>query len=1601
MAESFFTNPTINKEDIVVNEQILEKDKDKTTTEIITNKLPLPVQEGIELVGDIKEEGFVKTEPDEEVVASEETFFTNPTKEDTTITDWERIKYGFDKQTWLFKNLWRIGKAKISDVLDNNELDDKTFKEHIQVNEAKRQEELKNKHWKFASGKYDDDSLVKIAEFATVIFDPYYLLAYATPWGRAATRSYMKMAAFSGLTVGFDVLIRDLATTGDVNKSDVALATSAGAVLGPVGLKLFKVLGKYFPKSDSKQLAKVSEYVENNTKKKLDNISDTELAAIKKALADEDVIAANKIIESDLNFMKKFKVQTDDFIAAEKSLLSEVKNVFAGKDIAKQIKKLLKQGKTAEAEALQRRTYSKDYSGVQVKAKLSKIRTQLQNKEIKYNETKIAYLKEAEKKFLSISDKIGKRNKLLLENLYKQKGLTEKVMQSILSYGTMPLVGALGGGTFDALFGKEKGVLKGMAWGFAAGATLRQVRASKVLDLATKDKFMGIAWSDNAKLWWQKARELTSGTLATKLESFGGNTRVFGLQLLENIDSPMAGKAVVNRVYILQKEWEAANHALMLGEIRNAEGALIKQVKPFTVAEEAKALSIIRGADDSVLLDDKRAVLLADGIKKQLDKFNKILNNAGIYKELENVKFGKRGIEKIVKGKEKEFKPATLKSRIKKFDVIENYFPRVYNAQKIIQDPKAFFNTIKEIFTKLKASDPDKSARDFLNYGKHNADNGNFSVIEDAIINNFVNNPNKKFVSDRFFVTPLTRHITRERILTGSYKNVERVLEQKGYLINDVEQVLNDLGTKSFKSVAFTERFGPNGEFIKPLIKGIRDKYAAAMEDAGGTMQTKLTKKTQAEVKVLKDTINAYFDRYGNRVNQAWSTGIGILSTGSNLAMLNNVFLASLGDFMQGFANARNMTAWLKGFSRTSFLAKHQKGPARWLNTHFDVEINKALKKSLAVEADASLADVATWMSAQNAGKSLRWANDQGFKVMGMTWLTGTARRFAFNVGVGDGYASSRQLYNVVIKGGNSIKSKKATEILLHLEKLGISAEQALKIGSMKYSSAINNTLGKKVLTKAGLATTNRDAILPQVSNRLLFTQNLDPRYRIFGQFMSWAMAKSSQTSKMLQRVENGDVKTLIKLLMAIPVYSGIQNVRELLKYGEIRTSFDYDKQKWFAEGTRLSGNLGWLSELLVGRWMGYGAKDNPLLFFPAANWIGNVWDTGQAVRKGKFDTAVKKSDKWLPFPIYRRLLKQFWDDKIISKAYDISGSNMDKSTYQKLKSFSKGGRVQLKKGDVVTTAASEDANINQNDLDLDKAVNEGLKEQGDMNIKDLASVAAAATIATTGVDADINKAVENNILPPPIEDKQILPQKKPDQINWKFIGKLEGEGVKTGYVPTKKTGEIIGTSGVTIATGVDLGTKDRKFFEDMDVSEEIILKLEPFFNLKGEEALLNAKKLKLSASEVKELDTAIKKKYSKDIINQYEKDSGKNFEDLTSGQQTVITSVAFQHGLKQTTSYNFWDQVITDDWDGAITNLRDWDGTGEPSQTQTRRDKEADLLEGLFKKRQKFFSGDVVEDLQSKAGVKLIKDFIAEGFSLKEAVHRAGLEIQHGGLPD
>ena len=74
------------------------------------------------------------------------------------------------------------------------------------------------------------------------------------------------------------------------------------------------------------------------------------------------------------------------------------------------------------------------------------------------------------------------------------------------------------------------------------------------------------------------------------------------------------------------------------------------------------------------------------------------------------------------------------------------------------------------------------------------------------------------------------------------------------------------------------------------------------------------------------------------------------------------------------------------------------------------------------------------------------------------------------------------------------------------------------------------------------------------------------------------AMAKSAQTNKILARIENGNIKTLVKTLAVLPVYASIQSLREVAKYGEVVTDYGPNTAKWWAEGFRLSGQQGFFS---------------------------------------------------------------------------------------------------------------------------------------------------------------------------------------------------------------------------------------------------------------------------------------------------------------------------------------------------------------------------------------------------------------------------------------
>ncbi len=183
--------------------------------------------------------------------------------------------------------------------------------------------------------------------------------------------------------------------------------------------------------------------------------------------------------------------------------------------------------------------------------------------------------------------------------------------------------------------------------------------------------------------------------------------------------------------------------------------------------------------------------------------------------------------------------------------------------------------------------------------------------------------------------------------------------------------------------------------------------------------------------------------------------------------------------------------------------------------------------------------------------------------------------------------------------------------------------------------------------------------------------------------------------------------------------------------------------------------------------------------------------------------------------------------------------------------------------------------------------------------------------------------------------------------IAWTFIGRLEGAGIARGYVPNPDTSN----SGVTIATGFDLGQRSSAQLESMGLPDDLTAKLMPYLGLKGRAALgyLNTHPLVLTADEVVAIDQAVRKEFSSRLASLYDSALSEagglaEFEDLPAPAQTVIASVAYQYGLDlRHRTPHFWSLVLAQNWPDVVTELRSFGDA-----YARRRGQEADLLETL-----------------------------------------------------
>lgn len=180
--------------------------------------------------------------------------------------------------------------------------------------------------------------------------------------------------------------------------------------------------------------------------------------------------------------------------------------------------------------------------------------------------------------------------------------------------------------------------------------------------------------------------------------------------------------------------------------------------------------------------------------------------------------------------------------------------------------------------------------------------------------------------------------------------------------------------------------------------------------------------------------------------------------------------------------------------------------------------------------------------------------------------------------------------------------------------------------------------------------------------------------------------------------------------------------------------------------------------------------------------------------------------------------------------------------------------------------------------------------------------------------------------------------------IDWSFISALEGGPKCDGYVPDAAGSR----SGVTVATGVDIGQMSADRIDRLDIPPALKEKLKPYAGVTGQEAaaFLALRPLSITKDEAERLDRSVKGDAAAAIRAGYDRAVGgtaglKRFDDLSDGIQTVICSVGFQYGNLAGRTPNFWRACTEQRWRDVLNELRNF-GDRYP----TRRNKEADLLE-------------------------------------------------------
>lgn len=1059
-----------------------------------------------------------------------------------------RIQFGAARERMVLGMLWDVGRGTVRSLFNKN----KTYAEAMDEINVEELEKIYEEFPEFRGVSfYDEDAVMLAGRLGVAFVDP---VSYMLPWTKAARMGYLTTMGMSGtyaaaLQAGMGHLERDETM---YSPTTLGGTFAVGAALGGVGLSATRFYNKIKANKVGTEIEKLdtSKIIDDG----LDETQQT-LETIKQTSGNPSVKVVNENAEApQITILKNNQINRDAWTgvplnASTTELANASRQSFNGRStpeisrsdlnyinetteriINASGSKLVPDPKVAtelssdlqiiirQSEQLKKITRELQKIKGSNSKKNKKKRADLKALKIQLEEslaaTRLRDLKNTVDRSLDGQDLA----ELTFDTAIKEGRLTHGIMQGLIREGTRPVFGALGGFTASQFFADtEDGYGSTLAWTVGGAALMRWQKKIQQAKISEFDKETGeMIIHDQWRKWMSTAnlKFVTASSISTKLDSLGGVGKVIGNLLFDRPGG--ATKSVESMASEAMVNW-SSNLQRTLGESRSDENVML-------VVGEAMN-KFITGASRT------------DTTEQVLSKIT-----AG-YKGLNEQQV--QEVKRIVPLLEKQRDDLALSvERIGiPFERLDDYgMAQLYNLKEIRNNPEKFKKILFDNLPQLQKGNPATKKRrlDRL-YGRMFPRN---TGQEDMRINYARDN----IVSPDYKLRPLMNHFEKERYIKDF--ETRRLLAQEGFINLNAKDVLQTYARKTIEIREFAKTFGPNSERLKEAFRIIDNSFFNAGFSKSDDQYLKYKN-------YVRDSINAYFGKYGSYATPNLGGIVTPLSQSmvalANMRYLTRVALPSLGDFIQPF-KATSVKAATKALGYR--FSGAESAPSRRVGLKYNDDFEDELRAILVGSNDA-LSGFTDFINREQR---------RFFKLVQLKRITEQAGRFAFDAGAFRAFDVSKTLS----------KNKKITSPLQReIKEMGLQNEDLFYLAKFKNANeAFDDTIGKQILTRAGMKVMDRDRLVPKVGNRLLFTQHRDPVVRQLGQFASWAQAKTAQTNAMVKRIEDGDVALFMRIVGANVIAGGAINFLRTITSPNYNEEEDLEPLQFAQKSLEMGGDF-------------------------------------------------------------------------------------------------------------------------------------------------------------------------------------------------------------------------------------------------------------------------------------------------------------------------------------------------------------------------------------------------------------------------------------------